>query len=157
MRKIVKKEIGLKIPVIVYVSPSGARAASAGVWITEAADVAAMAPATNIGSSTPIDSSGQNLGSDLRRKVINDAVASLTSLMKFHHRNAAWAAEAVRKASNLDEQQAKKMNVVDVLAPTLAGAAEQDRRPQDGRQALRPPHRQRAHRRGRARASSRAC
>ena len=119
MRKIVKTEIGLKIPVIVYVSPSGARAASAGVWITEAADIAAMAPATNIGSSTPIDSSGQNLGSDLRRKVINDAVASLTSLMRFHHRNSAWAAEAVRKASNLDEVKAKQMNVVDVLAPTL--------------------------------------
>jgi membrane-bound serine protease (ClpP class) len=119
MRQIVKKEISLKIPVIVYVSPSGSRAASAGVWITEAADVAAMAPATNIGSSTPIDSSGQNLGSDLRRKVINDAVASLTSLMRFHGRNAAWAAKAVRQASNLDEQQAKAMNVVDVLAPTL--------------------------------------
>jgi membrane-bound serine protease (ClpP class) len=119
MRKIVKTEIASKIPVIAYVSPSGARAASAGVWITEAADVAAMAPATNIGSSTPIDSSGQNLGSDLRRKVINDAVASLTSLMRFHGRNAAWAAQAVRKASNLDETQAKQMNVVDVLAPTL--------------------------------------
>ncbi len=119
MRKIVKTEIGSRIPVIVYVSPSGARSASAGVWITEAADVAAMAPATNIGSSTPIDSSGQNLGSDLRRKVINDAVASLTSLMRYHHRNAAWAAEAVRKASNLDEQKAKQMDVVDVLAPTL--------------------------------------
>jgi membrane-bound serine protease (ClpP class) len=119
MRKIVKTEIASKIPVIAYVSPSGARAASAGVWITEAADVAAMAPATNIGSSTPIDSSGQNLGSDLRRKVINDAVASLTSLMRFHGRNAAWAAQAVRKASNLDETQAKRMNVVDVLAPTL--------------------------------------
>jgi len=119
MRKIVKTEIGLKIPVVVYVSPSGARAASAGVWITEAADVAAMAPATNIGSSTPIDGSGQNLGSDLRRKVINDAVASLTSLMRFHHRNAAWAEDAVRDASNLDEQKAKAMNVVDVLAPTL--------------------------------------
>ena len=119
MRKIVKTEIASKIPVIAYVSPSGARAASAGVWITEAADVAAMAPATNIGSSTPIDSSGQNLGSDLRRKVINDAVASLASLMRFHHRNAAWAAEAVRQASNLDERKAKQMNVVDVLAPTL--------------------------------------
>jgi len=119
MRKIVQKEIGLKIPVIAYVSPSGARAASAGVWIEEAADVAAMGTATNIGSSTPIDSSGQNLGSDLRRKVINDAVASLSALMRYHHRNAAWAAEAVRKASNLDETQAKKMNVVDVLAPTL--------------------------------------
>jgi membrane-bound serine protease (ClpP class) len=119
MRKIVKNEVALKIPVIVYVAPSGSRAASAGVWITEAADIAAMAPATNIGSSTPIDSSGQNLGSDLRRKVINDAVASLTSLMRFHHRNATWAALAVRKASNLDEQQARRMNVVDVLAPTL--------------------------------------
>jgi membrane-bound serine protease (ClpP class) len=119
MRTIVKNEIALKVPVIVYVSPSGSRAASAGVWITEAADIAAMAPATNIGSSTPIDSSGQNLGSDLRRKVINDAVASLTSLMRFHHRNASWAALAVRKASNLDEQRAKRINVVDVLAPTL--------------------------------------
>jgi membrane-bound serine protease (ClpP class) len=119
MRKIVQTEIGSRIPVIAYVSPSGARAASAGVWITEAADVAAMAPATNIGSSTPIDSSGQNLGSDLRRKVINDAVASLTSLMRYHHRNAAWAEEAVRHASNLDEQKAKQMDVVDVLAPTL--------------------------------------
>jgi len=119
MRKIVKNEVGLKIPVIVYVSPPGSRAASAGVWITEAADIAAMAPETNIGSSTPIDSSGQNLGSDLRRKVINDAVASLTSLMRYHHRNAAWAAAAVRKASNLDNVKAKQMNVVDVLAPTL--------------------------------------
>ena len=119
MRKIVKTEVALRVPVIVYVSPSGSRAASAGVWITEAADIAAMAPATNIGSSTPIDSSGQNLGSDLRRKVINDAVASLTSLMRYHHRNAAWAAAAVRNASNLDEQKALKINVVDVLAPTL--------------------------------------
>jgi membrane-bound serine protease (ClpP class) len=119
MRKIVKTEIASKIPVIAYVSPSGARSASAGVWITEAADVAAMAPATNIGSSTPIDSSGQNLGSDLRRKVINDAVASLASLMRFHHRNASWAAKAVRQASNLDETEAKRQDVVDVLAPTL--------------------------------------
>jgi len=119
MRKIVQKEVALKIPVIAYVSPSGARAASAGVWIEEAADVAAMGSATNIGSSTPIDSSGQNLGSDLRRKVINDAVASLSALMRYHGRNAAWAAEAVRKASNLDETKAKQMNVVDVLAPTL--------------------------------------
>jgi membrane-bound serine protease (ClpP class) len=119
MRTIVKNEIALRIPVIVYVSPSGSRAASAGVWITEAADIAAMAPATNIGSSTPIDSSGQNLGSDLRRKVINDAVASLKSLMRFHHRNVAFADAAVRKAKNLDEHQARQQNVVDVLAPTL--------------------------------------
>ncbi len=119
MRKIVKTEVALRIPVIVYVSPQGSRAASAGVWITEAADIAAMAPQTNIGSSTPIDSSGQNISSDLRRKVINDAVASLKSLMRYHHRNASWAARAVRKASNLPEYEAKRINVVDVLAPTL--------------------------------------
>jgi membrane-bound serine protease (ClpP class) len=119
MRTIVKNELALRIPVIVYVAPQGSRAASAGVWITQAGDIAAMAPQTNIGSSTPIDSSGQNLGSDLRRKVINDAVASLTSLMRYHGRNAAWAAKAVRKASNLDDVRAKRMNVVDVLAPSL--------------------------------------
>ena len=119
MRTIVKNELALTIPVIVYVSPQGSRAASAGVWITQAADIAAMAPQTNIGSSTPIDSSGSNLGSDLRRKVINDAVASLKSLMQFHHRNASWAALAVRKASNLTEIEARQQNVVDVLAPTL--------------------------------------
>ena len=77
MRKIVQKELSLKIPVIVYVAPSGARAASAGVWISQAADLLAMAPGTNIGSSTPINGSGANIGSDLRRKVVNDAAASL--------------------------------------------------------------------------------
>ena len=119
MRTIVKNEVALKIPVIVYVSPQGSRAASAGVWITEAGDIAAMAPQTNIGSSTPIDSSGQNISSDLRRKVINDAVASLESLMRYHGRNAAWAEEAVKHAANVDETTALKINVVDVLAPTL--------------------------------------
>jgi membrane-bound serine protease (ClpP class) len=119
MRTIVKNELALKIPVIVYVSPQGSRAASAGVWITQAADIAAMAPQTNIGSSTPIDSSGANLGSDLRRKVINDAVASLEALMRYHGRNVAWAEQAVKHAANVDDVTAKKINVVDVLAPTL--------------------------------------
>src|SRR5919201_4670212 len=68
MRKIVKAELGAKVPVIVYVAPGGARAASAGVWISEAADVLAMAPGTNIGSSTPIEGNGQNIGRPLRRK-----------------------------------------------------------------------------------------
>ena len=119
MRTIVKHELSSKIPVIVYVSPPGARAASAGVWISEAADELAMAPATNIGSSTPIDSSGGNLGSDLRRKVINDAAASLSSLSKFHGRNAAWAQLAVRKASNLPADKALQMNVIDDVSPSL--------------------------------------
>src|SRR5207248_9634002 len=119
MRKIVQKELSLKIPVIVYVSPDGARAASAGVWISEAADVLAMAPQTNIGSSTPITGSGQNIGSDLRRKVVNDAAASLRGLTKTHGRNAKWADAAVRKASNLTAAEALRMNVIDLISPSL--------------------------------------
>jgi membrane-bound serine protease (ClpP class) len=119
MRKIVQRELSLRIPVIVYVSPNGARAASAGVWISEAADVLAMAPVTNIGSSTPITGSGANIGTDLRRKVVNDAAASLRGLAKSHGRNVQWADAAVRKASNLDAQEALRMNVIDVIAPSL--------------------------------------
>jgi membrane-bound serine protease (ClpP class) len=119
MRKIVQKELSLKIPVIVYVSPGGARAASAGVWISEAADVLAMAPSTNIGSSTPIEGNGSNIGSDLRRKVVNDAAASLRGLAKTHGRNAAWADSAVRKASNLTAAEALRMHVIDVVSPSL--------------------------------------
>jgi membrane-bound serine protease (ClpP class) len=96
MRKIVQRELSLKIPVVVYVAPRGARAASAGVWISEAADVLAMAPETNIGSSTPIQGNGTNIGSDLRRKEVNDAAASLRGLAKSHGRNAKWADAAVR-------------------------------------------------------------
>lgn len=119
MRKIVQDELASPIPVLVYVSPRGARAASAGVWISEAADLLAMAPETNIGSSTPINGSGANIGSDLRRKVINDAAASLRSLAKSHGRNAQWADAAVRKASNLTETEALQMHVIDLLAPSL--------------------------------------
>src|SRR6476646_2048680 len=119
MKTIYQAELASKIPVIVYVSPEGARAASAGVWVAQAADVLAMAPTTNIGSSTPIDSSGQNLGSDLRRKVINDSVASLTALAASHHRNTTWPEKAVRQASNLTAEQALQMNVIDFIAPTL--------------------------------------
>jgi membrane-bound serine protease (ClpP class) len=125
MRKIVQKELSSRIPVIVYVSPEGARAASAGVWIGEAADVLAMAPETNIGSSTPIDSSGANLGSDLRRKVVNDAAASLRGLAKSHGRNEKWAEEAVTKASNLTAPEALQQNVVDAVAPTLPALLKQ--------------------------------
>ncbi|HEY3551326.1 MAG TPA: nodulation protein NfeD [Gaiellaceae bacterium] len=119
MKTIYQAELASKIPVIVYVSPAGSRAASAGVWVSQAADVLAMSPTSNIGSSTPIDSSGQNLGSDLRRKVINDSVASLTALARTHRRNTRWPARAVRVASNLTAQQALQMNVIDVIAPTL--------------------------------------
>jgi membrane-bound serine protease (ClpP class) len=119
MRDIVKKELVSRVPVVVYVAPPGARAASAGVWISEAADVLAMAPETNIGSSTPITGTGQNIGSDLRRKVVNDAAASLRGLAKSHGRNAAWADLAVRKASNLTAEEALRRHVIDVVAPSL--------------------------------------
>ena len=119
MKTIYTAELNAKLPVIVYVSPDGARAASAGVWIAQAADVLAMAPTTNIGSSTPIDSSGANLGSDLRRKVVNDAAASLTALAQAHHRNTTWPGKAVRVASNLTASEALKLNVVDLVSPSL--------------------------------------
>jgi membrane-bound serine protease (ClpP class) len=119
MRKIYLRELSAKLPVLCYVSPSGARAASAGVWICEAADVAAMAPGTNIGSSTPISGTGQNIGSDLRRKIINDAAASLRGLMRGHERNAAWGDLAVRRASNLTADEALRINVIDVMAASL--------------------------------------
>jgi membrane-bound serine protease (ClpP class) len=119
MKTIYEAELASRIPVIVYVSPEGARAASAGVWVSQAADVLAMSPDSNIGSSTPIDSSGGNLGKDLRRKVINDAVASLTALAQSHHRNTTWPEKAVRVASNLTAQQALKMHVADLISPSL--------------------------------------
>ena len=119
MRKIVQDELAAKEPVVVYVAPNGARAASAGVWISQAADVLAMSPVSNIGSSTPITGNGQNIGSDLKRKIVNDAAASLRNLASAHGRNAKWADLAVRKASNLTAQEALKMNVVDVIAPNL--------------------------------------
>jgi membrane-bound serine protease (ClpP class) len=119
MESIYKKELASKIPVIVYIAPKGAAAASAGVFVSEAADVLAMAPDTNIGSSTPIDQSGGNLGSDLRRKVINHFAAKLRTLAENHGRNGDWAEQAVRKASNLTEQQALRMHVIDVVAPDL--------------------------------------
>jgi membrane-bound serine protease (ClpP class) len=119
LRSIYQKELSLPIPVIVYVSPSGARAASAGVWIAEAADVLALSPISNIGSSTPIQSNGGNIGSDLHRKIVNDAAASLRSLAVAHHRNTRWPVLAVTKASNLTAQQALHLHVADAIAPTL--------------------------------------
>lgn len=119
MRAIIKAELASKVPVIVYVYPPGSRDASAGVFITMGADVAAMAPQTNIGSSTPISTGGGNIPSDLKRKVINDAVAYIRGLAKAHGRNADWAEKAVRQAANLPADDALAQNVVDVVAPDL--------------------------------------
>ena len=119
MRNIIKRILDSRVPVIVYVYPPGSRDASAGVFITMAADVAAMAPETNIGSSTPISTSGGNIPSDLKRKVVNDAVAYIRSLASEHGRNADWAEKAVRVASNLPAREALTMNVVDYVSPNL--------------------------------------
>jgi membrane-bound serine protease (ClpP class) len=122
MKDIYEAELASKIPVIVYVYPEGARAASAGVWIGQAGDILAMAPQTNIGSSTPISVGGEDIQEDLRRKVVNDAAASLRALAREHGRNVKWADAAVRRASNLNAREALAMNVIDVIArdlPTL--------------------------------------
>ncbi len=119
MQKIYKAELASPIPVIVYVSPEGSRAASAGVWIAQAADLLAMAPQTNIGSSTPINVGGEDIAKDLRRKVVNDAAASLRELARTHGRNVKWADAAVRRASNLGASEALKLNVIDEIAPDL--------------------------------------
>jgi membrane-bound serine protease (ClpP class) len=119
MRDIIKRILDATVPVVVYVYPPGSRDASAVVFITMASDVAAMAPETNIGSSTPISTSGGNIPSDLRRKVINDAVAYIRGLASEHGRNADWAEKAVREAANLPARDALAQNVVDVIAPDL--------------------------------------
>ena len=120
MRSIVKGMLAAKVPVLVYVSPSGSSADSAGAVIGQAADVLAMAPQTNIGSSTPISTSGQDISKDLRRKVINDAAAYIGELAREHGRNAALAEQMVRTATNYGARAALRLNVVDVVAPTLA-------------------------------------
>jgi membrane-bound serine protease (ClpP class) len=119
MKDIYQEELASEIPVIVYVSPDGARAASAGVWIGQAADLLAMAPSTNLGSSTPVAAGGGEIPSDLRRKAINDAAKSLRALAEEHGRNGDWAEAAVRRADNLTAREALRMNVIDVIAPTL--------------------------------------
>jgi membrane-bound serine protease (ClpP class) len=119
MKDIYEEELASEIPVIVYVYPEGARAASAGVWIGQAGDILAMAPQTNIGSSTPISVGGEDIQEDLRRKVVNDAAASLRALAREHGRNVKWADAAVRRASNLNAREALQQNVIDVIAPNL--------------------------------------
>jgi membrane-bound serine protease (ClpP class) len=119
MKDIYEAELASDVPVIVYVYPEGARAASAGVWIGQAGDILAMAPQTNIGSSTPISVGGEDIQEDLRRKVVNDAAASLRALAREHGRNVKWADAAVRRASNLGAREALEQNVIDVIAPNL--------------------------------------
>jgi membrane-bound serine protease (ClpP class) len=118
LRDIVKDILGAPMPVIVYVSPNGARAASAGVYITEAADVAAMAPETNIGSATPISIGPGGASDVLDRKITNDAAAYIRALASGHGRNPNLAERMVRHAVNVTAAEAKRAGLIDVIAPS---------------------------------------
>src|SRR5216684_8886936 len=117
MDDIVTSLLNSKVPVIVYVYPSGARAASAGLFVAQAADVLAMAPGTNIGSAHPIQASGDNLTGDLGAKVLNDAVTRVRNLASIHGRNADWAEQAVRNSVNINAEDAVRLHVADLEAP----------------------------------------
>ncbi|MBI4295232.1 MAG: nodulation protein NfeD [Chloroflexi bacterium] len=123
MRDIVQRMLNSSVPVIVYVSPAGARSASAGVFITMAGHVAAMAPNTNIGAAHPvaIGSTGgvTEVPSTMEEKVLNDAVAYIKSIAEERGRNAEWAERAVRESVSITEQEALRLNVIDLVAPDL--------------------------------------
>ncbi|TCO72625.1 NfeD family protein [Chromatocurvus halotolerans] len=131
-RDIIKAILASPVPVVTYVAPQGARAASAGTYILYASHVAAMAPATTLGSATPVqmgglpgmssdededdDASGKSGGSASERKVLEDAVSLIRSLAERNGRNADWAEEAVRNAANLVASEALAIDVIDVIA-----------------------------------------
>jgi membrane-bound serine protease (ClpP class) len=120
MRDIVRAILASPVPVVAYVAPSGARAASAGTYIAYACGIAAMAPGTNIGAATPIQLGGSapptEPGEVETRKILNDAVAYIHSLAELNGRNADWAVEAVRSAVSLPASEALRLKVIDVVA-----------------------------------------
>ncbi|MHB8173720.1 MAG: hypothetical protein ACYDFU_04580, partial [Nitrospirota bacterium] len=132
MRKIVKSILASPIPVITYVAPSGARAASAGVFIFLASPVAAMAPGTNIGAAHPVGMGGGNLTGVMAKKIENDAAAYIRSLANRYGRNADWAEAAVRKSVSISEEDAVKIHVADLTADSLPDLLRQ----LDGRQVI---------------------
>jgi len=120
MRQMVQAIIKSRVPVAVYVTPSGARSASAGVLITLASDVAAMAPGTNIGAAHPVSMGGGSMDNTMSRKVENDAAAYARSLAVRAGRNADWAESAVRESASLSGKDALEKKVIDLVSPSLA-------------------------------------
>jgi membrane-bound serine protease (ClpP class) len=116
MRDIIKRILVSEVPVVVFVAPSGGRAASAGTFIAMAAHVAAMSPGTSIGAATPVQVGGGDVQKDLARKVKNDAVSYIRSLASQRGRNADWAEKAVREGGSLGETDALRLHVVDLIA-----------------------------------------
>ena len=119
MNGIVKRILSSEVPVIVYVSPSGGQAASAGTFITMAAHVAAMAPATRLGAAHPVGSSGEEIQGPLNDKITNDAAAQIRALAKLRGRNEEWAEKAVRDSIAANADEAVELNVVDLTAADL--------------------------------------
>jgi membrane-bound serine protease (ClpP class) len=116
MRLIVQNILASKVPVVVFVYPGGARAASAGVMITMAADVAAMAPGTNIGAAHPVGAGGKEIDKTMSEKVINDMVAQAKSVAEKRGRNAKWVEDAIRESVSVTETEALKENIIDLIA-----------------------------------------
>jgi membrane-bound serine protease (ClpP class) len=116
MREITKKILNAEIPVVVYVAPKGARAASAGVFILYASHVAAMAPGTNVGAAHPVNMGGGEMDSVMTEKVTNDAVAYLKALAKERGRNVEWAEQSVRESASVDAETALELGVIDIIA-----------------------------------------
>ncbi len=116
---IVQRLLAAEIPVVVFVSPAGARAASAGTFITMAAHVAAMAPNTQIGAAHPVAGGGEDIDGDLREKVTNDAAADIRGIARHRGRNADWAEQAVRESVSITGNEAVELNVVDLTAADL--------------------------------------
>ena len=119
MRSIVREMLNAPVPVVVYVAPTGARAASAGAFITIAAHVAAMAPATNIGAAHPVAAGGGTIDKESMRKIENDAAAFIRSVARERGRNADWAEKAVRTSVSATEREALKLGIVDLIADNL--------------------------------------
>jgi len=113
-----------EVPVIAYVTPQGARAASAGTFIVMGSDVAAMAPQTRLGAATPVDAFGQDIPGDMGEKVTNDAVALITGLAEAHGRDEEWAESAVREAASLDSGDALDTGVIEHVEPDLKAVLE---------------------------------
>lgn len=133
-RLIVKAVLNAEVPVVVYVSPSGARAASAGTFITMAGHVAAMAPGTNIGAAHPVSGEGKDIEGDMRKKVENDLAAFARSIADKRGRNADWAEKAVRDSVSITEAGALEQKVIDLVAVDVPDLLRQ----LDGRKVLLP-------------------
>jgi membrane-bound serine protease (ClpP class) len=128
MRQIIQRILAAHVPVVVYVAPAGGRAGSAGVYITYAAHVAAMAPNTNIGSATPVamgEGGEQQMSPEMRAKVTNDATAYMRSLAEQRGRNADWGEQAVRQGANITAQEALGLGVVDIIAADVPDLLQQ--------------------------------